>query len=132
MNGRARTPAAPHGKRFERNNEMTKKLMMVVATLAASFGAWAETETVGGYTWTYQIDGDTAVIYGQRKVNRIFQTSCACASIGMAALSSITDCVSVAGTAAICIVPTCVPNLCQCFGSATSYSCAVTGGQING
>ncbi|MBQ3342979.1 MAG: hypothetical protein IJG84_13850 [Kiritimatiellae bacterium] len=44
---------------------MTKKLMMplgtarravrnlaLLATLAAVFGAWAETETVGGYTWT--------------------------------------------------------------------------------
>ena len=40
---------------------MTKKLMvMVVAVVAAAFGAWAETETVGGYTWTCQINGDTA------------------------------------------------------------------------
>ena len=57
MNGRARTPAAPHGKRFERNNEMTKKLMVMVVAVAAAFGAWAETETVGGYTWTYRING---------------------------------------------------------------------------
>ena len=28
---------------------MTRKLMMMVATLAVAFGAWAETETVGGY-----------------------------------------------------------------------------------
>jgi hypothetical protein len=28
----------------------------------AAFGAWAETETVGGYTWTYQINGGTAEI----------------------------------------------------------------------
>ena len=28
--------------------------------LAAAFGAWAETETDGGYTWTYRINGDTA------------------------------------------------------------------------
>lgn len=34
--------------------------MMFVAALAAVFGAWAETETVGGYTWTYCINGDTA------------------------------------------------------------------------
>ena len=34
---------------------MTKKLMMmVVAAVAAAFGAWAETEKVGGYTWTYR------------------------------------------------------------------------------
>ena len=39
---------------------MTKKLMMMVATLAAALGAWAEMETVGDYTWTYWIDGDTA------------------------------------------------------------------------
>ena len=34
---------------------MTKKLMMLVAALAAAmatFGTWADTETVGGYTWT--------------------------------------------------------------------------------
>ena len=31
-------------------------------TDVAAFGAWAETETVGGYTWTYCINGDTAEI----------------------------------------------------------------------
>ena len=35
-------------RRKEMNVEMTKKLMMVVSTLAAAFGAWAATETVGG------------------------------------------------------------------------------------
>ena len=39
---------------------MTKKLVMMVAALAAAFGARAETETVGGYTWTCQINGETA------------------------------------------------------------------------
>ena len=49
--------------------------MMFVATLAAyppreasaeggsmrgAFGAWAETEMTGGYTWTYRINGNTA------------------------------------------------------------------------
>ena len=53
---------------------MTKKLMMSVGTairnlallvsFAVAFGAWAATETVGGYTWTYQINGDTAENYG--------------------------------------------------------------------
>ena len=38
-------------------------LALAVAALAA-FGAWAETETVGEYTWTYRINGDTAEIYG--------------------------------------------------------------------
>ena len=52
-----------------------KKLMMMVAAVAAyppreasaeggsmrgAFGAWAATETVGVYTWTYRINGDTA------------------------------------------------------------------------
>ena len=111
---------------------MTKKLMILAAAVAAAFGAWADEETVGGYTWTYRINGGTAEIYGQRKGGRIPQTSCACASIGRAAFSSITDWVSVAGAAAICIVPACVPNLCQWFDVETSYSCAVTGGQING
>ena len=37
---------------------MTRKLIMAVA--AAAFGVWADTETVGGYTWTYRINGETA------------------------------------------------------------------------
>ena len=41
---------------------MTKRWAMAVAVVAAAFGAWAETESVGGYTWTYQINGDTAEI----------------------------------------------------------------------
>ena len=41
---------------------MTKKLMMMVATLAVAFGAWAATETVGGYIWTYSINGGTPEI----------------------------------------------------------------------
>ena len=41
---------------------MTKKLMMVAAAVAAAYGAYAETETVGGCTWTYEINGDTAEI----------------------------------------------------------------------
>jgi hypothetical protein len=39
---------------------MTKKLTMMAVAAAASFGAWAETATFGGYTWTYRINGDTA------------------------------------------------------------------------
>ena len=31
-----------------------------LAVAMAAFGAWADTETVGGYTWTYRINGDTA------------------------------------------------------------------------
>ena len=41
---------------------MIRKLMIAVAAVAAAFGAWADTETVGGYTWTYQINGDTAEV----------------------------------------------------------------------
>ena len=53
---------------------MTKKLAMTVGTarravrnlallaaVAVAFGAWAATETVGGYTWAY-INGDTVEI----------------------------------------------------------------------
>ena len=52
---------------------------MMVATLAVAIGAWAATEKVGGYTWTYQINGDTAEIYGYwqgaRSTSALF---CAC------------------------------------------------------
>ena len=41
---------------------MTKKLTMLLAAVAVAIGAWGETETVGGYTWTCQINGDTAEI----------------------------------------------------------------------
>ncbi len=41
---------------------MKAKLMMMAAAVAVAFGAWADTETVGGYTWTYQISGDTAEV----------------------------------------------------------------------
>ena len=44
---------------------MKTKLMMMAAAVAVAFGAWAETWTDPdtGYTWTYQINGDTAKIY---------------------------------------------------------------------
>ena len=39
----------------------TMKVAILSAVVAmAAFGAWAETETVGDYTWTYSISGDTA------------------------------------------------------------------------
>ena len=42
---------------------MAKKLtMMLAAAVAVAIGAQAETETVGGYIWTYRINGDTAEI----------------------------------------------------------------------
>ena len=52
---------AARKKQFERNAEIRKKLLMMAsAVFAAVFGAWAETETFGGYTWTCRINGDTA------------------------------------------------------------------------
>ena len=41
---------------------MKKRITMFLSVAMAAFGAWAETETVGGGTWTYQINGDTAEI----------------------------------------------------------------------
>ena len=41
---------------------MKKRIAMFLAAAMAAFGAWAETETVGGYTWTYRINGYTAEI----------------------------------------------------------------------
>ena len=41
---------------------MKTKLMMMVAAVAVAIGAWADTETAGGYTWTYEINGYTAEI----------------------------------------------------------------------
>ena len=34
----------------------------LLAAVAVAIGARAATETVGGYTWTYRINGDTAEI----------------------------------------------------------------------
>lgn len=36
--------------------------MMIAAAIAAAMTLMADTETVGGYTWKYQINGDTAEI----------------------------------------------------------------------
>ena len=41
---------------------MTKKMMMLAAAAVVAIGAWADTETAGGYTWTYEINGYTAEI----------------------------------------------------------------------
>ena len=41
---------------------MTKRITMFLAAAMAAFGAWAATETVGGYIWTYSINGETAEI----------------------------------------------------------------------
>ena len=41
---------------------MNKKLMLLAVTAAVAFGAWAEREMVGDYTWVYRINGDTAEV----------------------------------------------------------------------
>ena len=41
---------------------MTKKMMMLAAAAAVAIGALADEETVDGYMWTYQINGDKAEI----------------------------------------------------------------------
>ncbi len=43
---------------------MTKKLMILLVAVAAAFVAWAETETVGGYTWIYEQNGEESFILG--------------------------------------------------------------------
>ena len=42
--------------------KMMKAAILFAVVGMAAFGAWAETETVGGYTWTCRINGDTAKI----------------------------------------------------------------------
>ena len=39
-----------------------KSLLLLAAALAVAMPLMAETEEVGGYTWTYRINGDTAEI----------------------------------------------------------------------
>ena len=46
---------------------MKTKLMMMAAVVAVALGAWADTETVDGYTWTYRINGDTAEIFNSTR-----------------------------------------------------------------
>ena len=42
------------------NNKGVKNLIAFAAVAVAASGAWAATETVGGYTWTYRINGGMA------------------------------------------------------------------------
>ena len=42
---------------------MVKKLMVALLAAIAVGCAWADTETVGGHTWTYRINGGTAEVY---------------------------------------------------------------------
>ena len=45
---------------LKKDVEMKKLIMMLATAFAAAMPLMAETETVGGYTWTYRINGDTA------------------------------------------------------------------------
>jgi len=42
---------------------MKKAVVLSAAVMFVALGAWAATEKVGDYTWTYRINGDTAEIY---------------------------------------------------------------------
>ena len=66
---------------------MKTKLMMFAAAVAVAFGAWAFTETVGGYTWTYRINGGTAEIYGE-KIGNIFYAAISTNSTGAVTIPS--------------------------------------------
>ena len=44
-------------------DEMKKFVMLMAAAFATAMPMMADTQTVGGYTWYYRIDGDTAEIY---------------------------------------------------------------------
>ncbi len=68
--GTPRSFSAPHRDvpllieaRKKDGTVVIKKLMMLSVVSGMICTAWAETETVGAYTWTYSITGDTAEIY---------------------------------------------------------------------
>ena len=42
---------------------MKKAVVLSAAVMFAVLGVWAETETVGDYTWSYRISGGTAEIF---------------------------------------------------------------------
>ena len=52
-----------------------KRLMTLAVAFAAAMMAIAETEKVGGYTWRYRINGDTAEIYGYRDGSGAFNSA---------------------------------------------------------
>ena len=45
-------------------SKIAKAVLFFAAVSLATLGTLADTETVGSYTWTYRINGDTAEIYG--------------------------------------------------------------------
>ena len=61
-NARCAQPPSRNESDLKGTTKKSRNLTMLLASLAASFGAWAATETVGDYTWMYQINGSTAEI----------------------------------------------------------------------
>ena len=49
-------------ERSENCEAISLEVCSMRGAVAAAVGAWAATETVGGYTWTYQSNGDTTEI----------------------------------------------------------------------
>ena len=62
MVGRARR--ARRRERSEENMKLKMTLLMMYGIVLAALPLTAETEIVGDYTWTYRINGDSAVIEG--------------------------------------------------------------------
>ena len=67
--GTPRSFSAPHrdvplvDEAWKRNGVVViKKFMMLTVVVSMICNALADTETVGGYTWTYRIKGNTAQI----------------------------------------------------------------------
>ena len=55
---------SPNRKQLERNEKMTRKLLLLLGgVLFATQAAFADTETVGGIEWTYTVsDGKAEVL----------------------------------------------------------------------
>ena len=49
-------------ERSENCEAISLEVCSMRGAVAAAFGAWTEKETVGGYTWTYRINGETVEI----------------------------------------------------------------------
>ncbi len=107
--GDAPRRSANEKKKFEGNGKMKTKLMMMVAAVAVVFGAWADTATVGGYTWTYRINGDTAEIYGSRNSGSYY---------------GYTPCVSPKPTGAVTIPSTLGGKPVTSIGDYAFYECS--------
>ena len=99
-----------------------KKLIVMMQALSAAFGAWAETETVGGYTWTYRINGDTAEIYGEVERNEKWHNE----GWGWSELSIVggTPAVHPNPNGALTIPSTLGGKSVTCIGEGAFYGCS--------